>query len=470
MGPWLGLGANTFAQTGAYNSTSYTNPYTTSVNSGHVMWTKVWATGGIAGGDLGGNQIDSSYWATRQYQPQYAPVVINGIMYSTQFPDDMGTNMAYGLLATDLYTGKTIWTLNTTNPLRCGMVMSYKHINQYGAIGPFIWTTGTLPASDTGGSLIANSGTQWNMYDALTGMYVLSIVNGSTLTLRTDESGGLIGYYVNNTVGPWSEITHPTPGQNVIATGTGPHLTCVNMTMAIGQTGGSWQVGKNTVRAMNTGEMWTVQLPSNISGVAISPNLNLAGITGDAVVLNSGWVHGAGTGGEMAGWLVMVSIDQNDGRLLYSANLTYAQGYKTLLPYTRTNSAFGDGKLFIQNEASYGVEAIDVRTGALVWSKTLTGDNGAAPNIYDNFGLKPYISNGKLITEGSRRRRLVSKHSHRRISMVHQHNQTQLVHQESKHHMASGHFGSSTVQHSQMTLHTFQSDTNTTHHYSTAHK
>ena len=59
------------------------------------------------------------------------------------------------------------------------------------------------------------TGTQWNMYDALTGMYILSIVNGSTLTLRTDEMGNLIGYYINNTAGAWSEMTHPVPGQNV---------------------------------------------------------------------------------------------------------------------------------------------------------------------------------------------------------------------------------------------------------------
>jgi len=408
MGPWLGLGANTFAATGSYNSTSYTNPYTESVNSGHVLWTKVWATGGVAGGDLGGNQIDSSYWATRQYQPQYAPVVMNGIMYSMQYPDDMGTNMGNGIIATNLYTGETMWKLNTTNALRCGMIMSYKHINQYGALGPFIWTTGTLPASDTGGNLIAGpgvsssymntTGTQWNMYDALTGMYVLSIVNGSTLTLRTDESGSLIGYYVNNTAG--TEMTHPIAGQDLIVTNTGPHLTCVNMTMAIGQTGGSWQVGKNTVRSMVTGEMWSVPLPTNISGVQINPALSLSGITGNAVVLNSGWVHGAGTGGELAGWLVMVSLDANTGQQLFSKNLTYADGYKTLLPYTRTNSAFGEGKIFIENEASYGVEAIDVRTGVLAWSKTFTGDNGAAPNIYDNFGLKHYIAGGKLISEG----------------------------------------------------------------------
>lgn len=400
MGPWLGLGANTFASTGSYNSTSYTNPYTQSVTTGHVLWTKAWGAGGVAGGDAGGNEIDSSYWATRQYQPQYAPVVINGIMYSQFYPDDMGTNMGNGIVATNLYTGETLWTLNTTNPLRGGMVTSYKHINQYGAIGPFIWTTGSLPASDTGGSLIATQSgtTQWNMYDAGTGMYVLSIVNGSALTLRTDESGDLIGYYINATAG--TEMTHPTPSQNVLVTNTGPHLTCINMTMAIGQTGGSWQVAKNTVRAMNTGEMWSVPLPTNISGVAIGPALTIAGITGNAVTVQSGYVHGAGAGGEVAGWLVLASLDQDTGALLMAKNLTYSAGYKTLLPYTRTGTAFGDGKLFLVNEASYGVEAIDVRTGALVWSKTFTGDNGAAPNIYDNFGLKHYIADGKLITEG----------------------------------------------------------------------
>ena len=106
-------------------------------------------------------------------------------------------------------------------------------------------------------------------------MYVLSIVNGSALTLRTDESGNLIGYYVNNTVGAWTEMTHPAPGQDVIATGTGPHLTCVNMTMAIGQTGGSWQVGKNTVRAMNTGEMWSVALPNQHLRRSYRPSSNI---------------------------------------------------------------------------------------------------------------------------------------------------------------------------------------------------
>ena len=71
-------------------------------------------------------------------------------MYSTWYTQHMHTQTAYK--AIDLYTGKDLWTLNTTNPLRCGMVINAKHINQYGVVGPYIWTTGTLPAADTGGS------------------------------------------------------------------------------------------------------------------------------------------------------------------------------------------------------------------------------------------------------------------------------------------------------------------------------
>ena len=89
-------------------------------------------------------------------------------------------------------------------------------INQYGVVGPYIWTTGSLPG-------IVSTGTQWNMYDAYTGQYILSVVNGSSLTLRTDTSGNMIGYFLNNT--PGTEMTHPFPGQNVNVPVTNTDLT-----------------------------------------------------------------------------------------------------------------------------------------------------------------------------------------------------------------------------------------------------
>ncbi len=82
-GAWLGLRANDFASTGSYNNSGYYNPYTESVNAGHVLWTKPWLAGGVAGGILGGGEVQSHYWSTFQYTPRYAPVCINGILYST---------------------------------------------------------------------------------------------------------------------------------------------------------------------------------------------------------------------------------------------------------------------------------------------------------------------------------------------------------------------------------------------------
>jgi hypothetical protein len=152
MGPWLGLGSITFASTGAYNASSLCNPYTESVLSGHVLWTKVWCAGGVVGGDAGGTEDTGNFWSTRQYWPQYAPVIMNGKMYSTWYPETTG--YSNGILCTDLKTGETLWRLNTTSVLRCGMETQWKTANMYGVIGPYIWTTGALPASETGGTAI----------------------------------------------------------------------------------------------------------------------------------------------------------------------------------------------------------------------------------------------------------------------------------------------------------------------------
>ncbi|MDD1749988.1 MAG: PQQ-like beta-propeller repeat protein, partial [Methanothrix sp.] len=413
-GDWLGLGSITFASTGSYNATTRYNPYTASVLSGHILWTKQWLAGGVAGGESvgtsGGTEDSGHYWSTRQYQPQYAPVIINGKMYSTWYPETMG--YSNGILCTDLFTGETLFRINTTNSLRCGMVVKYHHINQYGAIGPFIWTTGTLPVEDTGGRQIGNNpssymnttGTQWNMYSAFTGQYVLSIVNGTGLTLREDENGNLIGYYINNTAG--KERTFSSTGVAGTATSTGPHVSCFNMTRAIGQTGGSWQPSLNTVRDWQTGVMWTVPLPNAtddgtpISSPLVNPNLSLSlnSITGNELMFSAGFIHMQGGGDEVPGWLVYAALDMNDGHKLYCKNYTYAAGATEYLPFTRTSRAFGDGMWATVSLVSFDMNAYDSRTGNKIWStklKTPYGDG--TTNVYNNFGISSqYVGNNLL--------------------------------------------------------------------------
>jgi hypothetical protein len=417
MGPWLGLGSVTFASTGSYNVSSMCNPYTESVLSGHVLWTKVWCAGGVVGGDAGGDEQSGHYWSTRQYWPQYAPVIMNGIMYSTWYPETTG--YSNGILATDLYTGETLWRINTTNPLRCGMVNNVKTINAYGVVGPYIWTTGTLPASDTGGRLIGvapsqfsagipssfmnTTGTQWNMYSGLTGQYVGSVVNGTSLTLRSDNNGNLIGYYINNTVGAQT-VYSPAPGGIATPFGggyiptvvnvTGPRLCCFNMTQVIGSSWG-WAPTQNGVYDFALGVMWSKKVPTDISGAAISPALSINSITGDAVVMSAGYVHGQGVGGETPGWLVLASMDQDTGEVLMCKNFTYASGAESLLPFTRTTSSFGYGMITIANDVNYRVVAYDVRTGNKVWSTTLQSDStDGTPNSFDLFSLKSWHGNG----------------------------------------------------------------------------
>jgi len=398
-GPWLGLAAKTFAQTGSYNQTSYYNPYTEDVAAGHVLWTKPWLVGGVAGGVTGGDEAKGHFWSTFQYTPRYAPVCMNGIIYSTWYTFSMSAGAQQGIKAISLYTGEDLWLINTTNTLRCGMQFYAYTVNDYGVRGPWIWSTGTLPPEITGGSTPSNnSGTQWNLWDGMTGKYVMSVVNGSALSLEQDDNGNLIGYFLNSTSGAQIVAGNGRVGTNQLANITGPHITAVNMTVAMGATS-TFSPGANTFRAMKTGYIWDKPSASNISGVTISPALALSAITGDELVLTGGYVHGQGVGSEQPGWFTMAGMNKNTGEMLWAKNYTYATD-KWLLPFTRTGVAYADGYILQLNLVSLVVDGYRTSDGVQAWEKTLTGINGAAGNIYNTFGIKTNIGPGVVVWAG----------------------------------------------------------------------
>jgi len=384
-GAWLGLKANDFASTGSFDLSGYYNPYTESVLAAHVLWTKPWLAGGVAGGLHGGDEVESHYWSTFQYTPRYAPVCINGILYSTQYTFGMSSGANNGIVAMDLYTGNELWRINTTNPLRCGSQFYMYTINDYGVRGPWLWTTGTLPAADTGGTVPNNVGTQWNLYDGVTGQYVMSVVNGSGLTLTQDAYGNLIGYFVNNTAG--TQYVHPTAGENVLVTTTGPHVTAVNLTVCMGVTGAMspTNINRNTVRAMQTGYMFDVDVPRELNGVRFDPALSLSSVESGCLVFTGGsYMYGT------QGFLSMASLNATTGKFLAATNITYADT-DAFLPYTRAMSGYGQGLMVWGNCVNMDIVAYDVTTCEKAWDTKLKGDNGAEPNIYDLFQIKPYF-------------------------------------------------------------------------------
>jgi hypothetical protein len=344
-GNWLGLGVSTFANTGMYNSRGNYAPYTTAPNSAHVMWTKPVAFGGTMGGEFGNDQ-QSNYWSTSQYQPKFAPIIIQDMLYYTKYPGS--TANTAGWEAVNLHTGETIWTKDTRTILKCGQIMDYLSPNEYGGRA-YLWSTGNddLPAGTP------TTGTTYNMYDAMTGKYVLSIVNGSGLNfIDLDEHGGLIGYYVNSSAGQRS-------------------LTVWNSTKTIlrGTNGRSdlnnawqWRPTQDGIYDFQNGIEWSAPIATTIDGNSISLSLN--GVS-DGVVLMS--YYSGQSSYFQGGWYVRAGYSAVDGHSLWGpVNHTEVINSRVLFGA----SSMGNGMWVEFDSAELTATGYSLTTGNKVWGPT----------------------------------------------------------------------------------------------------
>ncbi len=345
-GNWLGLQPSTFANTGQYDSHGSYAPYTTAPNSAHIMWTKLVAFGGTMGGEFGSDQ-QSNYWSTSQYQPKFAPVIIHGILYYTSYPGS--TANPAGIKAVNLHTGEDLWTIDNKEVLRCGQIMNFLSPNEYGGRG-YIWTTGTSNFITSTGSPV--SGVTYNMYDALTGEYVLSIVNGSSFNkLLIDDHGGLIGYYTNSSGGKTS-------------------LTVWNSTKTIlrGTSGTNdlnnawqWRPEQDGIYNFQNGIEFSVPIATKIDNNTIA--LSITGVDEDSGVVLMQYNEGQ-TVYFNAGWFVGAGYDMNDGHLIWGPT------NRTVLENTRILTAaemMGNGVFLEINSEVFTVEAYSLTTGNSVW-------------------------------------------------------------------------------------------------------
>ncbi len=294
-GNWLGLGVSTFAATGMYNASGNFNPYTTAPNTAHIMWTKPAAIGGLIGGEFGGSET-SNYYSTSQYEPKFAPIIMNGVLYYTLYPGS--STSPEGWVAVDVRTGQTLWTKNTTEVLKCGQTLNFIAPNQYGAI-PYLWS---IPSSAT--TYAFTGGTFYGMYDAMTGNWILNIVGALALQMiEEDQSGSLIGYYVNSTAGTlnmWNSTRCIIRGP----TGTGDLNTY------------SWRPAQGANIPFEYGIQWSAPLPTNISGVPFSPALSIVCVASDVVLMRA-VPGGAGLGFTNPGWQVEAGYGTKTGQLLW---------------------------------------------------------------------------------------------------------------------------------------------------------
>jgi outer membrane protein assembly factor BamB len=383
-GPWLGYGSIAFAITGGYNNTQNNfNPYTEPVMSGHVLWTRPWAVGGVVGGPAPGNEEAGHFWSTSQYQPKFAPVIMNGIIYSTIYTTD--TTNPHGIIAMDLYTGETLWTLDSTNgQLVCGMEVDYKNPNQYGWVGPYIVTMGYLPG------VTGDNGTAYNLFDAMTADYVCSVINAPSKTgfnpfagpqfgLSADLSD-LIAYYIDS------------------SNASQPMLQRFSMLKAIGMQGAfGWGPFPGSIHQWNSGIEWSMPVYTTVNGETLKTPLTVNGLTGHSVIMTGGFTFGQFYGGLQEGFTYVAAMDADTGDQLWIKNFTQADS-EAFLPWTRTQMQIFDGLWVNVNMDNDAVFAVNAATGAVEWETTLPA--GINSEGYDVFNIRTYNGKGCLIVVG----------------------------------------------------------------------
>jgi hypothetical protein len=407
-GNWLGLGAFFSANTGMYNQNGNYNPYTTAPKTAHIVWTKPAAFGGALGGEFGGD-LTSNYYSTRQYEKMFAPIIINGVLYYTMYPGS--STSPTGWAAVDLFTGKTLWTTNTplTAPattfslgngttlsvangdfnvastqgaptvLRCGQLLDYVSPNQYGGLA-YLWSTGT-PNNVAAATNIAPGTTTWNMFDAMTGSYILSIVNGSALwALTQDTHGNLIGYFVNT--------TNPNA----------PTLNMWNSTQCIpiSAAGWQWRPPQGAILPFQTGIMWSKPIATNISGISLPPlqssRYSCFGLDSGVVLLT--WMDASGLDTPTT-YTIEAGYSADTGQQLWITN-------RTQTPFARLDTPgasiwMGSGVYVEATLPTNTLVGYSVTTGEKLWTTVLPD-----ANPYDSIGQyeSGQVANGTLYTWG----------------------------------------------------------------------
>jgi hypothetical protein len=389
-GNWLGLAASTFAATGMYNATGNYNPYTTAPNTAHILWTKPEAFGGIIGGEFG-NSETANYYSTSQYEPKFAPIIMQGILYYTLYPGS--STSPQGWVAVDLHTGQTLWTKYiTTEALKCGQILNMITPNQYGALA-YLWT---VPLSATG---FMAGGSYMSMYDAMTGNWILNITNTPAMTLTEDEHGDLIGYYVNTT-------TNFFTGAISASLTMWNSTKCINLNVANYGGGAAvadqwmWRPPQGGQLNFELGNQWSVPLPAkDAAGQSLTMLTSMFGMTFPSYLLGISAVQsdvvlltGTNAGGSFLyqpGWQEEAGFSAIDGHQLWAAV------NRTNVPYSilYTGSVWSGSSAYVElTESSLSIRGFSLNTGAQLWGPTTLPN--ASP--FSSLGANAIVANGNI--------------------------------------------------------------------------
>jgi hypothetical protein len=312
------------------------NAYTTGPESSHILWTRPFWEGGVAGGSGDANFGSIGYYSRLSYEGYGGPtIILNGKVYYK-----VGVNPIEGWYCVDLYTGKTVYFQNTTGPATgvggvfaavgsipygfpaFGQVYDYESPNQHGTIS-YLWVTST-----------GKPGT-WDMLDSFTGNYICSINNLPSwlapaalfafpdYTASYGLDGSILAYHIQN----YGTLANPNY-----------YLQCWNTSQAI--------MYPNTLQTANQYWMWRPYLNTTFDG--------------------------------QYGYSINASIPYGDSILQIVEGREVIAGYtQRSVPGSFAPVPLNNGTISIPGRMSaYNLDPTEGKIGDLLWTYNFTGPAG----------------------------------------------------------------------------------------------
>ncbi|PVX26627.1 MAG: hypothetical protein CW691_00850 [Candidatus Bathyarchaeum sp.] len=153
--------------------------------TGHVLWTKPLAIGGLVGGELEEYSFEcgdayEGLWGTT------SPVIIGGTLFYNHYKERGGTDVEQEIIAVDLHTGEELWARSWNNTrLSFGQVFYWDSYNYHAAMD-YLWSV---------------SGSTWNAYDAHSGRWEYTMTNVPSGSQVYGPKGEIYIYTLNYDAG-----------------------------------------------------------------------------------------------------------------------------------------------------------------------------------------------------------------------------------------------------------------------------
>jgi hypothetical protein len=336
-------------------------------NSPHIMWTKPFSFGGVAGGTFN-NVPGANYYTGLSYEGKFTnPLVLYGrLYYNLPRSNDASGN---GYICVDLRTGDEIFWQNMTQP-GFGQLYDYESPNQHGIIpNGYLWRSVNDPR---------NGGTVWMAHDPMDGNFLFNLTNVPSGTTVYGPLGEILIYqmnYASRTLFLWNNTA--APGELLGTSGTN-----------------FWQwrpVGKN-INA-STAYSWNVTIP-DLPGLA-SPAI-IRVIPDDLIIGRStnfaGFVPAYDTPNPYTLWAISLK-PASRGQLLWIKNYTPPQGNTTLLVGPASPEA---RVLALYERETMRYWGISIDNGAVLWGPT---EPESSLDFYQKFGANEVMTAyGRLYT------------------------------------------------------------------------